>query len=210
MRLAKAIYKNLPKYTELNGRGIKHENWWVINQNRIPAVLVEGGFMDSTIDYPVITSRKGQEGYARAVAEGLIEFLGLKKTNNTPTNNTTDAKVNVYYKVKTKDYGWLPEVKNLNDYAGWKNSPITDINIRVDKGRIKYTYHKTAKGYIDTIQVYYYTPEDIRPYKKAKYKVNNYDWQYDTETGKDPNGKKQDGYAGARNVPMTEFRIEIV
>lgn len=78
-RLAQAIYKNLPTYTGLRGRGIKRENWAVINQNRIPAVLVEGGFMDSTIDYPVITSTKGQEGYAKAVAEGLIEFLGLKK-----------------------------------------------------------------------------------------------------------------------------------
>ncbi len=78
-RLAKLIYKNLPTYTGLKGRGIKAENWWVINQNKIPAVLVEGGFMDSTIDYPVITSQNGQDGYARAVAEGLIEFLGLKK-----------------------------------------------------------------------------------------------------------------------------------
>ncbi|MDO4608859.1 MAG: N-acetylmuramoyl-L-alanine amidase [Clostridia bacterium] len=78
-RLAECIYKNLPKYTGLKGRGIKAENWWVINQNRIPAVLVEGGFMDSKIDHPVITSENGQDGYARAVAEGLIEFLGLKK-----------------------------------------------------------------------------------------------------------------------------------
>ncbi len=78
-KLAECIYKNLPAYTGLKGRGIKAENWWVINQNKIPAVLVEGGFMDSTIDYPVITSEKGQDGYARAVAEGLIEFLSLKK-----------------------------------------------------------------------------------------------------------------------------------
>ena len=79
MDLAKAIYKNLPGYMGLKGRGIKKENWTVINQNKVPAVLVEGGFMDSTIDHPVITSEKGQEAYARAVAEGLIEFLGLKK-----------------------------------------------------------------------------------------------------------------------------------
>ena len=86
--LAECIYKNLPKYTGLRGRGIKKENWLVINQNKIPAVLVEGGFMDSTIDYPVITSDAGQDGYARAVAEGLIEFLGLvKKSENTETNS---------------------------------------------------------------------------------------------------------------------------
>lgn len=78
--LAEAIYKRLVEYTGLKGRGIKEENWAVINQNSIPAVLVEGGFMDSNIDYKVITSDAGQNAYARAVAEGLIEFLGLAKT----------------------------------------------------------------------------------------------------------------------------------
>lgn len=77
--LAKAIYKNLSKYTGLVGRGIKSQNWAVINQDRIPAVLVEGGFMDGKGDYNVIISDQGQTGYAKAVAEGLIEFLDLKK-----------------------------------------------------------------------------------------------------------------------------------
>lgn len=77
--LAKAIYKNLPNYTGLKGRGIKSASFTVINQNSIPAVLVEGGFMDSNIDYKVITSTDGQKAYAKAVAEGLIEFLKLSK-----------------------------------------------------------------------------------------------------------------------------------
>lgn len=78
-KLAKCIYSRLVKYTGLKGRGIKKENFYVINQNTIPAVLVEGGFMTSGIDYGVITSDAGQTAYAKAVAEGLIEFLKLKK-----------------------------------------------------------------------------------------------------------------------------------
>lgn len=78
-RLAKCIYDRLVKYTGLKGRGIKKENWYVINQNKIPAVLVEGGFMDGTFDYKYITSDAGQTAYAKAVAEGIIEFLKLKK-----------------------------------------------------------------------------------------------------------------------------------
>lgn len=78
-RLAKCIYPRLVEYTGLRGRGIKRANFTVIDQNKVPAVLVEGGFMDSTIDYPVITSDEGQTAYARAVAEGLIEFLNLEK-----------------------------------------------------------------------------------------------------------------------------------
>lgn len=79
MRLAKCIQKRLPSYTGLKDRGVKKANWAVINQNSVPAVLVEGGFMDCTIDYKVITSDAGQTAYAKAVAEGLIEFLDLEK-----------------------------------------------------------------------------------------------------------------------------------
>ena len=88
--LAKLIYSNLPKYTGLKGRGIKQADFTVINQDKIPAVLVEGGFMDNKADHKVITSSKGQEAYAKAVAEGLIQFLGLKKKTaqkpSTPSN----------------------------------------------------------------------------------------------------------------------------
>ena len=134
--------------------------------------------------------------------------------------------VNVYYKVKTQKHGWLPEVKNLEDYAGWDNSPITGLAIKVDKGNIKYRVHiKGGKwlgwitkydindfnyGYagdnkpIDAIQIYYYTPNSIRPYKKAKYKVNDYDWQYDIETS-----GNQDGYGGLIGVNATKIQITI-
>lgn len=86
-KLAEAIYPKLVSYTGLKGRGIKREDWWVINQDRIAAVLIEGGFMDGSNDYKVITSEDGQTAYAKAVAEGLIEFLGLeKKASVTDTN----------------------------------------------------------------------------------------------------------------------------
>lgn len=83
MKLANCIYPKLVANTGLSGRGIKKENWTVIYQNKIPAVLVEGGFMDSTNDYKVITSDAGQTAYAKAVADGLVEFLGLKKKEKT-------------------------------------------------------------------------------------------------------------------------------
>ena len=78
-RLAKLIYERLVKNTGLKGRGIKKQPFWIINQNKVPAVLVEGGFMDNRTDYAVITSETGQRAYARAVADALIEFLELKK-----------------------------------------------------------------------------------------------------------------------------------
>lgn len=163
----------------------------------------------------------------RTMDKGWGRFLDMVKSKmngggSVPSSN----EVNVYYRVKTQKHGWLAEVKNLNDYAGWENSPITDIAIKVDRGSVKYRVHVKGgnwlpyvTGYnindfnngfagngrvIDAIEVYYSTPSNIRPYKKAKYRVNNYPWQYDNEK---TNG--QDGYAGALGVAVTKFQITI-
>lgn len=79
MKFAQLVHDKLAKYTGLRARGVKKENWAVINQNKVTAILIEGGFMDSTIDYDVITSDEGQKAYARAVSESIIEFLKLEK-----------------------------------------------------------------------------------------------------------------------------------
>ena len=89
-RLAELIHENMVKYTGLRGRGIKRSDFTVITQNQVPAALVEGGFMDNKIDYAIITSDAGQESYARAVADAIIEFLGLTKKAEPvakPSNN---------------------------------------------------------------------------------------------------------------------------
>ena len=144
-----------------------------------------------------------------------------------PSNGQgSNQAIDVFYKVKTQKHGWLPEVRNLDDYAGWKDSPIIGLAIKTNKGRIRYRVHTLGgdwlpwvddydindytNGYagndkpIDCVQVYYYTPDNIRPFKKAKYKVNNYPWQYDNEK---TNG--QDGYAGVFGVTATKFQIVI-
>lgn len=90
MELAKCVYDRLVKYTSLKGRGVKKENFYVINQNTIPAVLVEGGFMTNKKDHKVITSEDGQVAYAKAIAEGLIEFLKLKKKTLSPKKSLDD------------------------------------------------------------------------------------------------------------------------
>lgn len=138
----------------------------------------------------------------------------------------------VFYRVKTKAHGWLSEVKNLEDYAGWKESPVTDIAVKVSAGSVKYRVHikggnwlpyvtgyninDSKNGYagngkvIDAVEIYYYTPAGIKPAKKAKYRIaptgkDYYSWQYDNEK---TNG--QDGYAGlfGREIGKLQLMID--
>ena len=153
----------------------------------------------------------------------------LNKESSNKGNSSSSSKVNVIYKIRTNGR-WLPEVKNLEDYAGNIGQKITDIAIKVDKGSIKYRVHTNGKwlpyvtgyntsdynnGYagngtpIDCIEIYYYTPDNIRPYQQAYYRVSPvnkgyYSWQKDNST---TNG--MDGYAGAPGVAIDRLQIQI-
>ena len=134
-RLAELIYKKLVSYTGLKGRGVKRENWYVINQNKIPAVLCEGGFMDGTNDYKIITSKTGQKAYAKAVAEGIVEFLELSKT-------TAEKRIDVIYQAWDSVHKkWLPNVKNCEDYAGILGNGICCVFANLSHGDITYKVH---------------------------------------------------------------------
>lgn len=163
----------------------------------------------------------------RTLDMGWNRFINMIKAKLEDNSQISTNVVNCYYKVRTQKHQWLPEVKNLDDYAGYENSPITGLAIKVDKGSIRYRVHLKGKGWlpfvtgydindfnngfagdivniIDCIECYYYTPNNIRPYKKAKYKINDYPYQYDNEK---KNG--QDGYAGVYGVTATKFQIII-
>lgn len=143
-----------------------------------------------------------------------------------------DAGVVFAYAVRLEGGTILPEVRNLEDFAGIRGKRITDVVIKVNKGSVRYRVHILGGGWlpwvtgynwgdhnngyagngrvIDAIQVYYDTPSDIVSkygYQKAQYRIspvngNYYPWQFDDETG---NG--QDGYAGAYGVAMDRFQL---
>lgn len=145
-QLAEAIYSKLVKYTGLKGRGIKRANFYVINQNKIPAVLVEGGFMDGRNDYKVITSEAGQTAYAKAVAEGLIEFLGLtKKSPQKPPQKTIRQ---LAEEVVAGKWGNGSERKERLTTAGYDyNAVQSEVNALV-KGSTKKTVDEIAREVI--------------------------------------------------------------
>lgn len=153
-----------------------------------------------------------------------IDYI-IEEANKLNSNKNT---VNVYYRVKTKQNGWLDEVKNLNDYAGLGKNAIIGFMVKVDRGSVWYQAHIKNVGWlprvtgynindffngyagdgrvIDCVRIYYNTPQDIiksSGYKKAKYRINSLPWQYDDEKT-----KGQDGYAG--NMGQNAYKLEIV
>lgn len=166
-------------------------------------------------DYPAIIKQNGWNNHTGG---------------NTPVPT---EKPSVTYCVRTKKR-WLPEVQNLNDYAGIEGSAVTDVAIKVSSGSVKYRVHTKGgswlpyvTGYsttdtskyagngteIDAVEVYYFTSRDVASkgkYYKAKYRTSSvsssgyYAWQYDDEK---TNG--QDGYAGSFGKSIDKLQIVI-
>jgi lysozyme len=145
-----------------------------------------------------------------------------------PTPPVPASDINVLYRVKTAEDGWLAEVKNLEDYAGIPGHAITCLAVRVDKGSVWYQAHALGGGWYDKVTGYDTgdpfngyagadTPIDlIRCFinspqndKVIKYRVapvghDYYDWQRDTEID-----KGQDGFAGSPGTAIDRIQMAI-
>jgi N-acetylmuramoyl-L-alanine amidase len=58
-------------------RGLKNEEWFVVRNSRMPAVLVELGFVSNSQDALLMTSEEGLWKLTDALYKGIIEFVGV-------------------------------------------------------------------------------------------------------------------------------------
>ena len=59
-------------------------------------------------------------------------------TKSTSTGSKAASDIDTFYQVHTVGGSWLPEVKNLTDYAGVKGCAIDGIKAHVSKGHVRY------------------------------------------------------------------------
>lgn len=75
-RAAHAIYDRLLPASGLKGRGVKANNYAVLRETAMPAVLVELGFISNDSDRVKLVSEEWQERAAEAIAAGIMEAVG--------------------------------------------------------------------------------------------------------------------------------------
>lgn len=85
-KLANAVQPRVAKAMGLNNRGVLKKNLHMLRESNMPAILTEGGYMDSTIDIKVMRSATKLRDQGVAIADGIAEYLGLKlKTVSKPS-----------------------------------------------------------------------------------------------------------------------------
>jgi N-acetylmuramoyl-L-alanine amidase len=73
--LAEKILNNLLSNMGTTNRGVKSENWIVLRQSKIPATLIEIGFITNSGDASIMGSASGQEKVAKAIVDAVTELF---------------------------------------------------------------------------------------------------------------------------------------
>ncbi len=85
--LAKAIHPALVEGYGLKDRGIKTANYQILRDTICPAILLEGGFMDSTTDIKVLKDSSKLKNAGKLIAQALAKHLGLKLKETKPSTS---------------------------------------------------------------------------------------------------------------------------
>ncbi len=106
---AQKLYNYITDETKLYGnrcQRIINKAFYVIKNTKMPAFLVENGFMDSTTDVPIILTHEHAVKTARGIVAFLVEQFSLepKKVAEIKPQNPTDAYYPRYKGVKTTLY----------------------------------------------------------------------------------------------------------
>lgn len=74
-KLAQSLLNNVIKRTKAKSRGIKTANFYVIRETKVPAVLVEGGFISNSQERKKLKQNNYLDRIARGIADGVDNYF---------------------------------------------------------------------------------------------------------------------------------------
>jgi len=119
LRYQKIIYDELIKATGLKGnRSVPcpKQNLYVCRETKMPSVLVECGFMDSSTDVPVILTEKFADECAEGLVAALVKIGGLELKEKGSADVVTFVDIEGHYAEKAIiDLARMGIVKGVTD-----------------------------------------------------------------------------------------------
>lgn len=156
------ICANISSALGITNRGTKYTHgYFILNNTKAPAILVECCFVDDKDDY----SHWNADKCSAAIVSGILNAAVSAGTSNPKTSEktpkpttpaakptTSTAKIHVVHQAFAKDIGWLPEVidyntTNSNGYSGLFGHPLVGFRAKTKgeastAGYLKYRAHK--------------------------------------------------------------------
>jgi N-acetylmuramoyl-L-alanine amidase len=131
-RLAQLIHKNLMKGTAMRDRGVKNgSHLYVIKYTKMPAILVECGFMDNLREAILLLSDAYRRECAHEILLGILEYFGMKfkpvsepvKTFTPAPTKTASATASITLSKGSKQTGAISQLQNSLDFLGYELTP---------------------------------------------------------------------------------------
>ncbi|SEM34529.1 N-acetylmuramoyl-L-alanine amidase [Mesobacillus persicus] len=134
-KLADVIHNEVIKGSPLKNRGVKSANFHVLRETKMPAILLELGFMDSRFDINYLKSDAYRQECAIEIAKGICKYFGItykEKQAPQPTSNK-------YYRIQ------IGAFSNSSNAKQYQEELLEKYNL---KTIIKYysNYHRVQIG----------------------------------------------------------------
>lgn len=149
--IAKAVHPGIVGAYQLRDRGIKEAAFYVLKNTNMPAILIEGGFMDSTIDIVRMRNDAVLQNAGRAAAQKLAAYFKLTRKSTSPA--TADPVEPTSVQILTG--GLLPEnAKLFTEFCisqdWWAEIKIRkDVNPRGLTGGLDVTNRKECEDFLN-------------------------------------------------------------
>ncbi len=82
--LANAVYHSMHGSMEMFDRGLKRARFAVLRLTKMPAILVEGGFLTNPEDAKLVANTAWRDKYAKAIAVGILEYRKMAEFKIAP------------------------------------------------------------------------------------------------------------------------------
>lgn len=89
VKLAEAVQRTLIRATGRRDRGVKAGDLHVLRETKMPAILIECGFMTNRQEAELLKSDQYRRKCAAAIVQGIAEVYGLKKAGAAPSASGT-------------------------------------------------------------------------------------------------------------------------
>ena len=77
-KLGEYVSNHIVKYTGVNSRGVKQGNLAVVRETKMPAILVEAGFLSNPREREKVKDPRHQKAIAWGIAKGVDHYLSMR------------------------------------------------------------------------------------------------------------------------------------
>lgn len=201
------VDKSQGKYGDIvlfdwNGDGIADHIGLIIAKN------ADGSY--TTVEGNTANSNYSNGGYVLKMTRYQYQIIGIVRpkydgtTSTTPTTTSAPSKPDILYQVYTSESGWLPVVKNLEDYAGEDGQAIKGIRVFINGDTVAVQIHQMSNGNIDKLTIF--AGKHTVRYRVRTIGSKNY---LDYMENKKDTGGSSDTYAGESGKAIDRVQIVI-